>query len=175
MSPKLAMASEAVLIPLTGLIAYYDIRYRRIPNAIVVFVLLTGLAINALLGGTFGFLSALLGCVIAFGLMLLLRLFGAMGAGDLKLFAAIGALIGVGLVPQTFLYVVLTGGAVAACYMLKRRGTKRTLRRLIHVLRHPFHSKGIEPSTLLQESIPYGIAITIGSVISVARGLVTSQ
>jgi prepilin peptidase CpaA len=175
MSPKLAMANEVVLIPLTGLIAYYDIRYRRIPNAIVVFVLLTGLALNGLVGGVSGFLSALLGCVIAFGLMLLLRLFGAMGAGDLKLFAAIGALIGVGLVPQTFLYVVLTGGVVAAFYMLRRRGTKRTLRRLMQVFLHPFQPKNWEPSTLLQESIPYGIAVTVGSVLSVARGFVTSQ
>lgn len=173
MSPKLAMANEVVLIPLTGLIAYYDIRFRRIPNAIVVFVLLTGLVLNTVVGGIQGFLSSIIGCALGFGLMFLLRLFGAMGAGDLKLFAAIGALIGVGLVPQTFLYVVLTGGIVATVYMFRRGRARRTLRRLLHILGHPFHSRVWEPTTLLQESIPYGIAITVGSVISVAKGLVT--
>ena len=90
MSPKLAIANEVVLIPLTGLIAYYDIRYRRIPNAIVVFVLLAGLALNGVLGGMPGFLSSLVGCALGFGLMLLLRSFGAMGAGDAGACAAAG-------------------------------------------------------------------------------------
>ena len=176
MSPKLAMANEVVLVPLTGLIAYYDIRYRRIPNAIVVFVLLTGLILNGVIGGFPGFLSSVVGCALGFGLMLLLRLGGAMGAGDLKLFAAIGALIGVGLVPQTFLFVTLTGGLVATFYMLRRRSVKRTMRRLTHNLTHPFQSKDPEytKTLLLHESIPYGVAIGLGSVISVARGLVTS-
>lgn len=174
MPPKLAMANEAVLIPLTGLIAYYDIRYRRIPNSIVVFVLLTGLTLNTVLGGMPGFLSSIVGCVLGFGLMLLLRLFGAMGAGDLKLFAAIGALIGVALVPQTFLFVLLTGGVVGAVYMMRRRRTRKTLSRLRHLLSHPFHAVDVDQPTLIKESIPYGIAITAGSVLSVARGLISS-
>ena len=176
MSPKLAMANEVVLIPLTGLIAYYDIRYRRIPNAIVVFVLLTGLTLNGVMGGIPGLLSSVVGCALGFGLMLLLRSFGAMGVGDLKLFAAIGALIGVALVPQTFFFVTLTGGVVAIIYMFRRRSAKRTLRRLLHNLAHPFQKKDRDytKAVLLQESIPYGVAIVLGSVISVARGLVTS-
>lgn len=175
MSPKLAMASEVVLIPLTGLIAYYDIRYRRIPNLIVVFVLLTGLTLNTALGGMQGFLSSIIGCILGFGLMFLLRLFGAMGAGDLKLFAAIGALIGVALVPQTFLFVLLTGGIVAAVYMMRRRRARRTLRRLMHILFHPFQALEVDQPTLIRESIPYGIAVTAGSALSVAKGLLASQ
>jgi len=175
MSPKLAIANEVVLIPLTGLIAYYDIRYRRIPNAIVVFVLLTGLAVNGFMGGMPGFLSSLVGCALGFGLMFLLRAFGAMGAGDLKLFAAVGALIGVQLVPQTFLLVILIGGVIGAISMIRRRSSRRTLRRLLQKLAHPFRKfPEYQKSVLLQESIPYGVAITSGSVISVAGTLMSS-
>ena len=46
------------------------------------------------------------GLRLAFGLMFMLHLFGAMGAGDVKLFAAIGAVIGAHLVLPTFFVVV---------------------------------------------------------------------
>ena len=42
--------------------------------------------------------------------MFMLHVFGAMGAGDVKLFAAIGSVIGAQLVLPTFVVVVLTGG-----------------------------------------------------------------
>ena len=45
--------------------------------------------------------------------MFMLHVFGAMGAGDVKLFAAIGSVIGAQLVLPTFVVVVLTGGVLA--------------------------------------------------------------
>ena len=52
--------------------------------------------------------------MLAFILMFMLHVFGAMGAGDVKLFAAIGSVIGAQLVLPTFVVVVLTGGLLAA-------------------------------------------------------------
>ena len=75
------------LIPLAVIIAYYDIRYRRIPNPFVLATLAAGVAMNAILGGMPGVYTSLAGCGLAFALMFLLHLFGAMGAGDVKLFA----------------------------------------------------------------------------------------
>ena len=42
------------LIPLAVIIAYYDIRYRRIPNPFVLATLAAGVAMNAILGGLQG-------------------------------------------------------------------------------------------------------------------------
>src|SRR5687767_15779512 len=89
-----ATVFELILIPLAVLIIYHDVRYRRIPNPFVLATLISGLSINLALGGLNGALNSVGGCVLAFILMFILHVFGAMGAGDVKLFAAIGSVIG---------------------------------------------------------------------------------
>src|SRR4030095_11092646 len=104
MSPSL-MAYLFLLVPLAAIIIYYDVRFRRIPNAFVLPTLTSGLTIHTVLGGTAGLLTSLSGFALAFGLMFALHIFGAMGAGDVKLFAAIGSVIGSQLVLPTFVVV----------------------------------------------------------------------
>src|SRR5215216_4816667 len=100
---RFSTVAASLLLPLAALITYHDVRYRRIPNPFVLSALSGGLVINAAAGGGGGLLSALGGCALAFALMFGLHLFGAMGAGDVKLFAAVGALFGTQLVPPIFL------------------------------------------------------------------------
>ncbi|MCA1849959.1 MAG: A24 family peptidase, partial [Acidobacteria bacterium] len=106
MSGSLFIVIAALLVPLAIIITYYDVRYRRIPNAFVIATLASGLIINTVYGGPRGTLMSLGGCAIAFILMFVLHVFGAMGAGDVKLFAAVGSLIGTRLVLPTFLVVI---------------------------------------------------------------------
>src|SRR5260370_4979096 len=108
-----APAQIALLIPLAIVIAYYDVRYRRIPNPFVLATFISGVAMNAILGGFPGIAASLLGCLLGFVLMFMLHIFGAMGAGDVKLFAAIGAVTGAHLILPTFLLVILIGGLLA--------------------------------------------------------------
>src|SRR5262249_48821962 len=114
----------ALLIPLAAVITYYDVRYRRIPNRLVLAALVGGVAVNTVVGGWSGMRASLVGCAFAFGLMLVMHFFGAMGAGDVKLFAAIGAIIGMRLVLATFSVVLITG-AVLAVFSMLRAGTAR--------------------------------------------------
>src|SRR6185312_13337021 len=103
-----AIIVELFLIPLAVLIIYHDVRYRRIPNPFVIATLITGLTLNFAVGGWYGGLNSIGGCLLAFILMFMLHVFGAMGAGDVKLFAAIGSILGAQLVLPTFVVVVLT-------------------------------------------------------------------
>ncbi|MCG3160561.1 MAG: hypothetical protein JMDDDDMK_01630 [Acidobacteria bacterium] len=161
----------ALLTPLAAVITYYDVRYRRIPNRMVLVALASGLIVNTIVGGWSGVRASLVGCVFAFGLMLVLHLFGAMGAGDVKLFAAIGAIIGAQLVLTTFLVVVITG-AVLAVVLMARAGTVRvTMQRVLLIL------AGLAPGWKVprfpapadqRQTIPYGVAIAFGSLISLA-------
>lgn len=163
------IVSVALLIPLAIIITYYDVRYRRIPNAFVLATLLSGLAIHIISDGLRGGLTSLGGCAFAFTLMFVLHVFGAMGAGDVKLFAAIGAVTGASLVLPTFLMVVLTGGLLAVVSTLRMRMLKATLFRVLQIF------MGLLPGWEMPRfavpsdrryTIPYGVAITFGSLLS---------
>ncbi len=164
-----AIVAFAFLLPLALVITYYDVRYRRIPNPFVLATLLTGLAVNALGGGAWGALASLGGCALAFGLMFVLHVFGAMGAGDVKLFAAIGSLVGASLVVPTFFVVVLTGGALGFVTMFRAGAVRSTLHNTLMLI------LGLLPGWKMprlavpadrRKTIPYGVAITFGSLIS---------
>jgi prepilin peptidase CpaA len=161
----------ALLLPLAVVITYYDVRYRRIPNAFVLAALVGGVAINGIFGGISGLLASLGGCAMAFALMFMLHIFGAMGAGDVKLFAAIGAVTGAHLVLPTFMIVVLTGGLLALVSIIRAGVLMSTMHRVLQIL------VGMLPGWEMPRfavpadrthTIPYGVAITIGSIISTA-------
>jgi prepilin peptidase CpaA len=162
---------ELFLVPLAVLIIYHDVRYRRIPNPFVLATLVTGLTLNFALGGLSGGLNSVGGCVLAFILMFILHVFGAMGAGDVKLFAAIGSLIGAQLVLPTFVVVVLTGGLLAMVSILRSGVFATTMHRVLQIL------VGLLPGWQMPKfsvpadrrlTIPYGAAITIGAIIATA-------
>jgi prepilin peptidase CpaA len=165
------LVSIALLLPLAIVIAYYDVRYRRIPNAFVLAALAGGIAVNSIFGGLAGLYGSLAGCVLAFALMFMLHVFGAMGAGDVKLFAAIGAVTGAHLVLPTFVIVILTGGVLAVVSIVRAGVVVTTMHRVLQIL------VGLLPGwemprfsvpTDRRHTIPYGVAITIGSIISTA-------
>ena len=171
MSSSLFIVIIALLVPLAIIITYYDVRYRRIPNAFVLATLASGLIVNTIYGGLNGVLASLGGCAIAFILMFILHVFGAMGAGDVKLFAAVGSLVGTQLVLPTFLVVILTGGALALLLMLHTGAVRATMQRVLMIL------VGLLPGWQMprftvpadrRHTIPYGVAIMLGSLISVA-------
>ena len=160
-----------LLVPLAVVITYYDVRYRRIPNVLVVLALISGLAANAAVNGWGGVRASLVGCIFAFGLMLVLHLFGALGAGDVKLFAAIGAVIGAQLVLPTFLVVVMTGGVLAVLTTLRVGTFRETVARVVYIFYSVLFSFRVPRFVLPADkshTIPYGVAITIGSLISLA-------
>jgi prepilin peptidase CpaA len=95
-----------------------DIWKRKIPNLISIPVCIVGLAIHAHLGGVEGIKLSGFGMLVGFFLFLLPFLMSGMGAGDVKGFAALGALIGPSAIFQTFLYTALIGGVVSLVYIV---------------------------------------------------------
>ena len=160
-----------LLAPLAIFVIYYDVRYRRIPNVLVLSTLLAGFSVNTAFGGWQGMLSSLEGFALAFFPMLLMHIFGAMGAGDVKLFGAVGAVLGVSLVPLTFVVVVMLG-ALLAVYTMLRAGTVFTtlhgvLRIFVGML-PGWEMPRFAISPDRKHTIPYGVAIMLGSLIAVA-------
>lgn len=158
-----------VLLPLAAFVTYYDIRYRRIPNMLILAALVAGLAINIGFSGTSGALSSVEGFGLAFVPMLLMHLFGAMGAGDVKLFGAIGAVLGVSMVPLAFVVVVMFGAALAVYSMIRSGTVFSTLHGVLRIF------VGMLPGWEMprfamppdrRHTIPYGVAIMLGSLIT---------
>jgi len=158
-----------LLLPLAVIVIYYDVRFRRIPNIVVASALVAGLAINTSFAGLPGTVSSLKGLGLAFLPMFLMHIFGALGAGDVKLFGAIGAVLGVGLVPMTFVMVVMLGAALAVYSMLRAGTVFSTLHGVARIF------VGVLPGWEMprfamppdrSHTIPYGVAIMLGSVIS---------
>lgn len=160
-----------LLIPLAGVIAYYDVRYRRIPNAFVLAAFSGGVLMNAIIGGLHGVYTSITGCALAFFLMFMLHIFGAMGAGDVKLFAAIGAVTGAQLVVPTFIVVVLTGGLLAIVSIIRAGILMTTMQRVLQIFVGMLPGWQMPKFTVpldRKHTIPYGVAITMGSIISIA-------
>jgi len=171
MSGSLSVTAAAFLIPLALLISYYDVCYRRIPNAFVLATLAVGILMNVIFGGIDGALASLGGCALAFFLMFVLHVFGAMGAGDVKLFAAIGAVMGHELVLPMFFVVILTGGLLGVISMLRTGQPKLIMMRVLHIVLGVLPGHSVPRFSVPDDrryTIPYGVAITLGSLISLA-------
>lgn len=158
-----------LLVPLSIPIVYFDVRYRRIPNLLVVAALVAGLTINISASGLEGALSSIEGLAAAFIPMFLIHIVGAMGAGDVKLFAAVGAVLGIKLIPLTFVLVVMIGGALAVYSMMRSGTVFSTLHGVLRIF------VGVLPGWEMprfaiapdrRHTIPYGVAIMLGSLVT---------
>jgi prepilin peptidase CpaA len=106
-----------------------DLRTRRVPNVLNAAIAAVGvvLAVSGLSGVSAGAAAAGLGVGLA--LMLPGFLFGATGAGDVKLFAAMGTLIGPAHMLRAFFFTVVAGGLLAVAVAAKRGRLQQTLDR----------------------------------------------
>lgn len=150
---------------------FTDLRNRRIPNWLVVPFLTAGFAVAAWFHGWHGLVASLEGA----GLGLLIYGFffwmGGMGAGDVKLCAAIGAWIGPG---QLFLAVVITGmvgGVMVVCWaafggFLKELFSGASSLAFGWKDRGGLRDPELVLSNPVRRKMPYAPAIAIGTLIS---------
>ena len=169
MSTAQFVASAALLFPVAAAVVYTDVRYRRIPNAYVLVTLAGGLAINASFGGLRGLLVSLAGCALAFAVMFALHFFGTMGAGDVKLFAAVGAVLGAKLVLPALVVTVLCGLALSIYMMIRLSAVGSTLRNVgsffLGLLPGVTFVR-VEVPADRRRTLPYGVAVSLGSLVS---------
>ena len=164
-----AAVKLAVLIPLAASVIYHDVRFRRIPNVLVLMALIAGLVINSAFGGFRGLGNSALGFAVAFIPMLLLHVFGAMGAGDVKLMGAVGSILGVALMPVTLILVVMAGGVLAIYTMLRAGTVFSTLHGVLRIfvgLLPGWEMPRFAMAPDRRHTIPYGVAIMVGSLVA---------
>lgn len=107
---------------LLALATYTDLSSRKIPNWLTLGGVAAGLALHAVASGSFaGLLGSAAGLAAGFCLMLPPYALRAVGAGDVKLFAAIGALTGATYVASAAVYAIVCAGAIGIAIMLARK------------------------------------------------------
>jgi prepilin peptidase CpaA len=160
------------VVVLTVVATLLDLRSRTIPNLLTGPALLLGLAAHLLAGGPVAGWHALLGCLLAGGLLLPGWMMGWMGAGDVKLMAAIGAWMGT-VEGSLFavLFSLIAGGFVAIAVAARKGILLRTMKNAALLL--PKAAAGVAtsgpPPSTSGVYVPKAIAFLAGSLFALWR------
>jgi prepilin peptidase CpaA len=123
-----------ILVGVVLLAGAYDARYRKIPNWLSLSGLILGLGVNVVLSGWTGLGAATLGFGLAMLIYMPLYLIRGMGAGDVKLMAAVGAIVGPHDWLGIFIATALVGGVVSLAAIAIKKRTHQTLLGLATIL-----------------------------------------
>jgi prepilin peptidase CpaA len=149
-----------------GLAAAIDLRTRRVPNPLTASLTASGLVFAAAGISGLSVSASILGCVLGLALMLPGHLFGATGAGDVKLFAAAGALIGPAPIVTAFFYTALAGGLLALIVAVRRQRLQRTLNGAVKLVATAAANSSAIAGPLENNRFAYAPAIAVGTLIA---------
>jgi prepilin peptidase CpaA len=166
-----------ILIALLLAAVIADLRSRRVPNRLVLAGMVLALLTHAMALGGMGetlagvdWWAPVAGFAAGLAALMPLYLLRAMGAGDVKLMAMVGAFIGAPTVFTATLYTLLAGGMLSLVVMLGRGVAGPTLRNLSFLLtdwslrRHTGQGLALAPLDTTAARLPYALAISLGTV-----------
>ncbi len=164
----LSLPIRVTLTAILAVAAVCDLRTRRIPNWVTLPAIPVGVTAQALFGD--GLWAGLAGFGAALAAFFLLFAVGAMGAGDVKLFAAVGAFVGIRHLLIVFVMIGIAGGVAAVIVAIRAGALTRVLRNTGSIAGSLFGGRWEElrqrsdmnqPEAL---SLPYGAAIAAGTL-----------
>lgn len=123
---KLLIISVLLLLALVS-----DLKTYRIKNSITYGFMLVGLAVNTAMGGFKGMMFSVRGIMLPAACLIILYMIRAIGAGDIKLLSAVGAVMGAGFALYAAAYAFICGGFIALAVILVRRNGAERLRHLL--------------------------------------------
>ena len=142
-----------------------DVRWRRIPNVLVLALALTGFAFSVWLEPWLGGLArAMSGLALGFGIWIVFYIIGAIGAGDVKLFAAAGAWLGPAATWRAALVGAAIGGMLAIAMLLRERRARQGLENVMTSISARSLAV-LAPGASNSRQLPYGVALACGALI----------
>lgn len=171
---------KIIFIILNVLIGLYDFSFYRIPNSLLIGLLvLYGITAPFTLGFS-EIINSLIVFIVVLVICMVFFLSKIFGAGDAKYFSVIALWMGYPDVIPFIIYTSLVGGAVALLYLIAQRHMEwlsdvvwnliQTLEKRIPFFQALWLWSGVGPEKgkrkqIKQKVIPYGIAIAIGAII----------
>lgn len=164
---KITLISALIISLLT------DVRQRKILNIITFPSIIIAFTYYVIKFGFEGFVFSGKGFLVGFLLLLIPYLLGGMGAGDVKLMAAIGALMGTSFVFYSFIFTALIGGLIGIALIIRQKGFFMALKTFlfnITVLKGNLGSIIFNKDNHSKISFPYGVAIVLGTFCTLIWG-----
>lgn len=169
LNPIVMIILIAVLIATT----YSDLKHHKIKNYWIISGILLAFITHAHLAGLDGIFNSLAGLIVGLVFFLPLYITGGMAAGDVKLMAAVGTLLGLELAWMTVLTTLISGGILALSYLLIKGDLKRYIKRWSAILSNVVITRNVKSvyidpaeNEVARQSFPYALAITLGVLIS---------
>ncbi len=153
----------AIAITWAAVAAFWDLRSKRIPNWLTFPAIALGIILNTALSGAAGLWAGILGAVVGTALLIVPFAMGGMGAGDVKMLAAVGAIGGPQMVFHSFIYGAIAGGLIAAA-LLAGRFYLFSGRAVPGAGGAAGEAGKARVRARARETFPYGVAIFAGTV-----------
>ncbi len=164
-----------ILVPGILYASWVDGKQRRVPNWLNAVLLASGLLLQGVCFGwgdsEFGVQAGLLGALVGFGVLIIPWLMYGMGAGDVKLMAAIGAWIGPSLTWWSFVGGAILGGLIAVVMILRERKLSQACANMNAIMIKMSNPAfwftdyaGAKTFGSTSQLLPYGIPLTIGTI-----------
>lgn len=159
--------TEIILLLILGMAITSDLRSRKIPNWLTGSSILVGLGLHTFLYQWNGLIFSLEGAALGLGLFLLLYVSGWMGAGDVKLFAAVGSFLGPAQTFAAAIVIACVGGLLALAILGIHQGWRRIVpwvRSSVGNMLLTGSVQSIRPGEASALKVPYAVAIGLGTV-----------
>jgi prepilin peptidase CpaA len=163
--------STIAVIVIVAAASLCDLRRGRIPNALTLGATAVALVFQTVVSGWVGLGWALGGWAVGIVLFAPLYVLKGMGAGDVKLLAAIGSWLGPVGALWTALYGAMAGGVLALVVAFARGYTTKALKNVGTILK-TWSSVGVQPVPGLTLSdagsvrLPYALPLAVGAALT---------
>lgn len=155
--------STVVLLATLLVAVVTDLRCHKIPNWLTLGLFVSGLSLQLYFLGTDGLQSGLAGAGMGLVVFLPFYILGGMGAGDVKMMAAVGTLLGYKAVALAAAFSLLLAGVYALMLVtLKREWSAVILRYVVSVKTRSYVPS--EENSVTSQRFPFALAIAAGSV-----------
>jgi prepilin peptidase CpaA len=148
------MIAWIIVLLIVSMALFTDLKERRIPNVLTYGGAALGVIVHTAQSGWGGMADSILGLLVGMALLLIPFFMGGIGAGDVKLLGAIGALMGIQFVFYTMLWAAIAGGCLSLIYLMAHQ---------------KMFIMWIYTRTTSGKFMPYGVAIFIGTLVEVSR------
>jgi prepilin peptidase CpaA len=168
----------AILVPGILLASWIDYSQRRVPNWLNLTLILAGFSVQGFYFGWPGLAAGAMGLLIGFGLLIVPWMMHGMGAGDVKLLAAIGVWMGPLLTLYSFGLGAIIGGLTAVVMIVSSGRLRLACANLGVILakcssRQTLFSEfgSVKSFGTSSQLLPYGVPLTAGTLIILAAKL----